>query len=105
MAAFGWWIVTTFALLLMTIGVPSVVIAIRDHLERERRAKEAVPEGRYRIKCSWWRKWLLHRALIWATYGSPRKASLCWRLARVWANEKTEMACAAYCGQLLMMGD
>lgn len=87
----------------------AVIACLGLYLWRDSQSKappeDDLPAERYRIKCSWWRKWLLHRALVWATYGSPRKASLCWRLARIFPHGDVELACAAYCGQLLMMGD
>ncbi len=58
-----------------------------------------------RMPLVWWRRWLIHRSLVWQVHGSPRRAAIAWRIARMWSNEKTEMALAAHATRLLMLGD
>ncbi len=52
-----------------------------------------------------WRRWLLTRSLRWQVAGFTWWARWSWRLARVFAREKTDQAMAAHVAQLLMMGE
>lgn len=54
---------------------------------------------------SFWRRWLLTRSLRWQIAGFTWWAKWSWRLARVFASEKTDQAMAAHVAQLLMMGE
>lgn len=54
---------------------------------------------------SWWRRWLLARALRWQMSGLTSWARWSWRLARLGARGETEMRLAAYATQLLMVGE
>ncbi len=54
---------------------------------------------------SFWRRWLLTRSLRWQVAGFTWWAKWSWRLARVFAREKTDQAMAAHVAQLLMMGE
>jgi hypothetical protein len=54
---------------------------------------------------SFWRKWLLSRALRWQVAGFTSWARWSWKLSRLLATEKTHQALAAHATQLLVMGE
>ncbi len=57
------------------------------------------------LRCAWWRRLLIRYSLGWHFGGMERLSKISWRLSRVLASERSEMAMAAYATKLLMLGD
>lgn len=57
------------------------------------------------LTVSFWRRWLLARALRWEVAGFKRWSRWSWWLSRIFATEKTQQALAMHATQLLMMGE